>query len=384
MALTKVTSGVRTLATDEVTATEIAAGAVGATEIASTFDISSKTVTLPAASVTAHVTAFDDNQLKEDIALLGFKTAAAGSLAKFNLVNQVIDDFQTDAGVDTGNSTGEGLNASKYFSSVVAGTETLLTRGGTAPNGIADSMVSISGFTNYSIAGLNDDATGGSMLLADGVAAGAYIQIDFGAGNEKGLTRWGIYYQNTNIRCLFSKTQWSTDASSWTDITFTTNIGGSPNSVSGHNLSNVFTSPGLKRYWRLVKTDPAVSGSWMSCMSVYHSPDTVGTDMTLISNATTAVDGAPTKGDLIFTYSDGAGTNVVGTDIKAYISRDGTNYTGPITMTNEGTTGGHTILAAHDVSLTSTSGTSMKWKITTENQSVSKEARIHAVSLGWS
>ena len=102
MALTKVKSGMRTLATDEVTATEIAAGAVdtaeiatdavtaneiaagavAASEIASTFDISSKTVTLPAAAVTAHVTQFDDNQLKEDIALVAFQAATAGSLAK--------------------------------------------------------------------------------------------------------------------------------------------------------------------------------------------------------------------------------------------------------------------------------------------------------------
>ena len=107
-------------------------------------------------------------------------------------------------------------------------------------------------------------------------------------------------------------------------------------------------------------------------------------DMTLVSNAQTAQDGAPTKGDLVVTYTNGAGTAVVGTDIKFYISRDGTNYTGPITMTSQGTTGGHTILTANDVSLTSTSGSSMRWKITTHNQSVSKDTRVQAVSLGWS
>ena len=106
--------------------------------------------------------------------------------------------------------------------------------------------------------------------------------------------------------------------------------------------------------------------------------------MTLVSNATTAVDGAPSKGDLVVTYTDGAGTAEVGTDIKFYISRDGTNYTGPITMASKGTTGGHKILTANDVDLTSTSGTSMRWKITTHNQSASKTTRIQAVSLGWS
>jgi hypothetical protein len=53
-------------------------------------------------------------------------------------------------------------------------------------------------------------------------------------------------------------------------------------------------------------------------------------------------------------------------------------------MTSQGTSGGHKILTAHDVSLTSTSGTSMRYKITTHNQSASKETRIQAVSLGWS
>ena len=43
------------IATDAVGSSEIATGAVGATEIASTIDLSSKTVTLPAASVIAHL-----------------------------------------------------------------------------------------------------------------------------------------------------------------------------------------------------------------------------------------------------------------------------------------------------------------------------------------
>ena len=111
--------------------------------------------------------------------------------------------------------------------------------------------------------------------------------------------------------------------------------------------------------------------------------DTYG-NMTLVSTANTASGGAPTKGDLVATYTDYKGTASVGTDLKFYISRDGTNYTGPITMESQGTTGGHTILTAHDVSLTSASGTSMKWKIETLNQSASKVTRIHGISLGWS
>jgi len=107
-------------------------------------------------------------------------------------------------------------------------------------------------------------------------------------------------------------------------------------------------------------------------------------NMTLISNAQTA-QSAPTSGDLVMTISNGAGTTTVNTDIKAYISRDGSAYSSEVTLASQGTTGGHTILTAHDVDLSGiTSGTSMRWKVTTHNQSASKTTRVQAVSLGWS
>jgi hypothetical protein len=107
-------------------------------------------------------------------------------------------------------------------------------------------------------------------------------------------------------------------------------------------------------------------------------------DMTLISNATTA-EAVPTKGDLVMTYSDGAGTATVNTDLKAYASRDdGTTWT-QLTLASQGSTGAHTILTAHDLDISGQpSGTDMRYKITTHNQSATKATRVHAVSLGWS
>ena len=109
---------------------------------------------------------------------------------------------------------------------------------------------------------------------------------------------------------------------------------------------------------------------------------TVG-DLTLIS-ATTTAESQPDNVDLVMTYSDGAGTAVVGTDLRVYASRTGSDWT-ELTMTSQGTTGGHKILTAHNVDISSQpAGTSMKYKITTHNQSEgSKETRIQAVSLGW-
>ena len=51
------------------------------------------------------------------------------------------------------------------------------------------------------------------------------------------------------------------------------------------------------------------------------------TNMTLVSTATTA-QAVPTKGDMVMTYTNGAGTAVINTNIKGYVSRDGgTTYT---------------------------------------------------------
>ena len=58
--------------------------------------------------------AFDDDKLQTNIALLGFKTAVNGSLAKYNLVDQIIDEYEDATGVDASASTNERLTAGVY------------------------------------------------------------------------------------------------------------------------------------------------------------------------------------------------------------------------------------------------------------------------------
>ena len=113
---------------------------------------------------------------------------------------------------------------------------------------------------------------------------------------------------------------------------------------------------------------------------------TEGGNATLQSVDTTAVDGAPTKADLIMLIENFAGTATLNTDIKGYISRDsGTTFTQG-TLVDEGSyaTSTKKILAFHDLDISGQpSGTSICYKITTHNQSASKKTRIHAVSYGW-
>ena len=72
---------------------------------------------VPASAVTQHVTGYDDNKLQANVALLGFKTAVNGSLAKYNLQDQIIDEFVDNSGVDTSASTGEFLASGAYSGS---------------------------------------------------------------------------------------------------------------------------------------------------------------------------------------------------------------------------------------------------------------------------
>ena len=90
---------------------------------------------------------------------------------------------------------------------------------------------------------------------------------------------------------------------------------------------------------------------------------------------------------MVFTYTNGAGTAVLGTNITVDYSADnGSTWTdfGVAAADTQGTTGGHTIVAKHDVALTSTSGTAMRYRLKTLVQSAALNTRIHAVSLGWS
>ena len=96
--------------------------AIGATKLAGTLDLSSKTVTLPEASVTAHVTSTDLTGVRSDIAILALKESAIENRVAYGSNNTFVDHFQDSTGVNAA-TTGvlKGLddtlvNASEYVS----------------------------------------------------------------------------------------------------------------------------------------------------------------------------------------------------------------------------------------------------------------------------
>jgi len=110
-----------------------------------------------------------------------------------------------------------------------------------------------------------------------------------------------------------------------------------------------------------------------------------GSNLTLQSVATTA-ESAPTTADLVMLIEDNEGTATINTDIKAKVSRDGSAFSGYVTLVDEGDWGtDKRILVARNIDISGiASGVAMKYKIETFNQSAgSKETRIHATSLAW-
>ena len=113
-------------------------------------------------------------------------------------------------------------------------------------------------------------------------------------------------------------------------------------------------------------------------------PQTVN-DLTLQSEATTASAGAPTTADVVLLIEDVGTVADLAQDIKVKVSRNGSAFSAYQIFTSIGTWGSNKrILVKRDIDLTGiTTGTSMKYKIETFNQTSSKETRIHATSLAW-
>jgi len=114
------------------------------------------------------------------------------------------------------------------------------------------------------------------------------------------------------------------------------------------------------------------------------SPTTGGGDLTLQSTDVTAV-AEPSYGELVTLIENAEGTATLNTDIKGFVSCDSGVTFAEGVLADEGSWGTNKqILGFHDLDISSQTGTSMCYKITTHNQSAgSKETRIYATSIGW-
>ncbi len=442
----------------------------------------------------ASLTNVDLSKLEYNQALIAFKLAAASSLAKFQMVDQVIDDYIDDSGIDASASTNEyatGSGATRaFFGGTTGSAQTVdFSFTGSNTNWVVPAGVSTINFIAWGAGGGSGNTgpggggggfiegnvvvSGGETLNVRVGGAGSYNHSNPGSNIGSGGGGTGIYRVNTvlaiagggggganNVRGGYGggTTGGSGVAGAGTAATGGTQVAGGTASPGGGNgsLNTGGASPsaaviaaavyngggqgtgdnatfssggggggyygggsgGTSGHWgggaggssltagtNTQSTSyqaandshanypvgynagdagtPSISSKNGAAVIIYTSTTVV--DITLQSQATTA-EAAPTTADLVVLIEDGAGTATVNTDIKGYVSRNGSAFSTAVTFVDEGDWGTNKrILVARQVDISGiTSGTSMKYKLTTHNQGVgSKETKIHATSLAW-
>ena len=481
-----------TIRTEDITAGEVTTAKM-AVDPTNASNLSSGSVP------TAQLGNVDTAGLEDDIALLGFRVASNGSLAKYNLVDQTVDDFQDASGVDASSSTNEVRDSSgKYYKGETTATPT--TTGGTLTTYTDGIEYKVRTFTDT--AGDNfvtDIALTADILIIGGGGTGDFASASGGQGGGAGGFK---YYNDYTVSAATHavvvgaggvasgggsspQRQDGNDSSFASLVAFKGNgaDGGSGSSYGSQGAGSGSVTPGANQGnamsgqagggaaeaggtdgsghggdgytegtstvydWTLddgTTTLFKVNGTTNSYggggsgngqagglggggsssagggaggsgsantgggggggddggggmnrgghggsgIVVVRYPSSVaseGANMTLVST-TTAAQAAPTKGDIVLTYTNGAGSTTLDTDLTAEISADGGSTWTALALGSEGSTAGHNIATSHDVTISSTitAPYNMAYRIKTLNQSASKTTRIQAVSLGWS
>ena len=187
-------------------------------------------------SVTQHGVTFDDNKLQSNIALLGFKTAVNGSLAKYSLQDQIIDEYEDATGIDASASTYDDLTAGVYKGKGVSVGDVLTSTGG----GGAGSRSINSGADGGSGGGAGqdgDDPGDGTANQGNDGGTGYDWNLGAGGGGGGGASAAGINASlNTGGNGGDGYTEGSSAVYDWTladGTTATFNIDGTGTQYAG-------------------------------------------------------------------------------------------------------------------------------------------------------
>jgi hypothetical protein len=324
----------------------------------------------------------DTSVIQDNIAMIGFKIASNNSLTRYNMVDQVIDEYQDATGVDASASTGEvagGTGTGKYYygwaAAVAGGYET--------GDRTASITVTHNGLTftesqpgSNLVDGLNADQyqSGSRFVFANATpSAGAYIRFTHTVARTFNEAKW---YGCTSATGVW-KWQGSNDGSTFTDIgsSFTLQSdSGWQTAIADTLMTMTSLSANTTAYtiYQLTWVSGATYGGDFQAECEFKTATSAEvTGMDLISTSNTAST-APTTGDLVLLVDDAYTASTINTDIKGYVSRDGGTGWDQTTLVDQGTWGSTNkkILSAHDVAFSnSASGTDMKYKIETANQS---------------
>jgi len=327
-----------------------------------------------------------------NIMINSFNIAAAGGFAYQNMVDGVVDEFEDETGIDTSTSTNETYDATSDFYSGISEATTPSASGqweGTTGN-----------FT-FTGDDIDDNGANAAIRLIQNFSGDFTVNFTYRTGNAGGTV--GVFatseegtWVSDSSGAMGSMTNsffWQDWASNYTfyggggnlqtinySDTDTFEIGrvGSTitikkNDVNQHVFSQTYSGE------MTFTVAFSSGGGGFDIDDVSYTMPGGGANMTLVSNATTAL-AAPDDANIVIWQQD-VDSITLNTDLKAYASRNGgTTYTQMTLSEVANLTTGRILTGTVDISGQS-SATAMKYKIETLN---TKEQKIHAVALQWS
>ena len=386
----------------------------------------------------------DTSAMENNIAILAFKTQSANNLAKFNLIDQVIDEYKDGTGVTLTTAGQTGSTATDgYLSSISTGvgaftsdsdTKFLIHMEDTAlvdsgPSAITPTIVGTAARSSvqnkigtYSVLldGNSDYMKYGNWTPAVGTGdftIEAWIwPVSPYSGNQHiagtrttggaSVLHWGIYMDGNrkitfgNSGAILGLFSTAVTGGAWNHVAVSRTgsaVKGYLNGVQDMSITAANDFSQVNEFWVGYST---VDGTYFngyidevraSTIGRYttnftsNSVTTTSATGTAISTANTALT-APTTGDIVLLIENASGTATLNTDLKAFVSRNGGTGWDQVTLADKGSWGTNKkILTANNVAFSnSASGTDMRYKIEWANQaSGTKETRVHATSLAW-
>ena len=352
----------------------------------------------------------DTSAMENNIAILAFKTQSANNLAKFNLIDQVIDEYKdgTGATYSTAGQGGGSTATAGYLSSIYS-SDTVTTPASasdwtgdtgsyTITSGGADSILGDDSIKSNWTSGTGDFTIQLTTTARENQVFGVYPVSEDGtfASNSSGgmqlMTNSWWWQGNSAGNAVLARYAGST-------YTFTGSaIIADGSVVQIKRVSGVISIfiDGTSRYTysqtstadlRFVVAHHGTTNGNIQSMTFTSSSSSVNAAGTATSTANTALT-APTTGDICMLVEEvdavTATLNTAGNDLRCAISRNGGTGWDYVTLVDKGSWGTNKkILVANNVAFSnSASGTDMRYKIEWANQvaAVAASGTTHTIT----
>ena len=290
---------------------------------------------VPASAVTQHVTATDLTAVHQGIATLGLHMGVADNKTAFNLPNSFIDTFEDDTGLTTQTDVDRVISG-EYVASVYSALSTpaYITGDRTSRITVTQSGWSLTqGTIDNMVDGTISEVAATAILgTATSDNTGDYFNFDFGSAVNVSEFKW---YRNatTTIGAWQFSGSANADHSSSVNLGSTFTLGGVASGAhpgTPQIVTAMSANTTAYRYYRITGTGgTSTGGNWDSEIEFKEATEASAGSATgtLISDTQTAPS-AITETSGVILYTDNAGTNVLGTDLKIYMTaNNGTNWT---------------------------------------------------------